>query len=52
MAETEQVVYINGHRWIRLPKNSTNAGEVYSVTKVESCGGDPVKCRSTVSSED
>jgi hypothetical protein len=48
MAETEQLVYINGHAWIRVPSNSTQPTELYPESQVRAAGGDPAVVRGPV----
>lgn len=45
MAETEQVVVINGHTWVRVPADSTQFGPLYSERQVIAAGGDPAVLR-------
>lgn len=48
MAETEQLVYVNGYAWIRVPTNSTQGTAVYSEQQVRDAGGNPALVRGTV----
>jgi hypothetical protein len=41
MADTEQIIYINGYAWVRVPDNSTQAVPVYSERQVRAAGGNP-----------
>lgn len=48
MAETEQVVVINGHTWVKVPRDSTQGGPLYSERQVRAAGGDPAALRGAV----
>lgn len=45
MAETEQIVYIGGYAWIRVPRNLTQPTPTFSEEYVEACGGNPAIVR-------
>jgi len=48
MAETDQVVYVNGYAWLRVPSNSTQPRPVYSEKLVREAGGNPAVVRGPV----
>ena len=48
MAETEQLVYIGGYLWVRVPDGLTYPTQTFSEQQVREAGGNPAIVRGPV----